>query len=156
MNKKPTIKKPAPKKKWNGKGKHPGGRPTKFYPEICEELIDWFDQEPWDELNGKRIPRKLPTLIAFARAKKIGLSTIYDWIDSKHSSYQKEFSEIYTQRAKEAQREVLTQNALQGLYNPVFSKFLAINITDMRDKQDIEHSGRVDINVIYDEAKDAG
>ena len=30
MNKKPTTKKPAPKKKWNGKGKNPGGRPSKL------------------------------------------------------------------------------------------------------------------------------
>jgi len=135
--KKPAKKKPVPRAEWPN-GKHPGGRPIVYYPEICQELIDWFDQEPWETVNGKRLPRKLPTLIAFARDKKVALSTIYNWINPKHSSYQQEFLETYTRGAKEAQREVLTQNALQGLYNPVFSKFLAINITDMRDKHDVD------------------
>jgi len=144
-----TKKKPVPKTEWPN-GKHPGGRPTIYYPEICQELIDWFDQEPWETVNGKRLPRKLPTLIAFARDKKVGISTIYDWTNPKHASYQKEFSDIFTRMVKDAQREVLTQNALQGLYNPVFSKFLAINITEMRDKRDVDFNDNRMVQLILE------
>jgi len=120
--------------------KNLGGRPTTYRPELCQELIEWFNQEPWEDVGGKRLPRKLPTLIAFAREKKIGLSTIYDWTNKEHASYQKRFSETFMKMAKDAQKEALIQNALLGLYNPFFSKFVAVNISDMRDKQDVDIS----------------
>jgi len=129
----------VPRAEWPN-GKHPGGRPTTYRPEICQEMIAWFDQEPWEVVNGKRLPRKLPTLIAFARDKKIGLSTIYDWMNPEHASFQKEFSDIFVRMAKDAQRETLIQNTLQGLYNPFFAKFLAVNITELRDRQDVDIS----------------
>ena len=113
-------------------------------------MIEWFDQEPWETVNGKRLPRKLPTLIAFARDKNIGLSTIYDWMNPKHASFQKEFSETFTRRVKSAQQEVLVQNALQGLYNPVFAKFLAINITEMRDKRDVDFNDNRMVQLILE------
>ena len=149
------------------KTKRPVGRPTKYYPEIVQELVDWFDQEPYEDVeiehygkNGeikwidkKRMPRQLPTLINFARAKGIGLSTIYDWIDPKHSSYQQKFSDTYTRVAKTAQREVIIQNGLNGTFNPIFTKFVAVNMTDMRDKQDMDHGGEVKLKVVYESSK---
>ena len=32
------------------------------------------------------------------------------------------------------QKNFLNQNALPGKYNPVYAKFFAVNMTDMRDK----------------------
>ena len=130
-------KRRVPKAEWPN-GKHPGGRPTTYRPEICQELIDWFDQDPWEEVNGKKQARRLPTFIAFAREKKIALATIYNWINPKHASYQPEFLETFEKLAKDAQKEALIQNALLGLYNPFFSKFVAVNISDMRDKHDVD------------------
>lgn len=128
------------------------GRPTKYKPEYCEAIIDFFDQEPYtdvkidhyDKKTGeivvwtdiKRMPNKLPTLRDFAKSIKVGVRTVYEWIDEKSGSYQKEFSQTFTQ-AKDIRKWFLIQNGLQGLYNPLFAKFTAINITDMRDKQDI-------------------
>ncbi|MHC4241420.1 MAG: hypothetical protein ACYSU4_03385 [Planctomycetota bacterium] len=114
-------------------------------------LIDFFDQEPYtdveidhyDKKTGevvvwtdiRRMPNKLPTLRDFAKSIKVGVSTVYGWNDPKCGSYQKEFSDAFT-HAKEIRKWFLIQNGLQGLYNPAFAKFTAINITDMRDKQD--------------------
>ncbi len=133
----------------------PEGRPTKYYPEICQELIDWFDQEPYEDIeiphykNGevswndkKRVPRQLPTLRNFARSKKICISTIYNWIDEKHDSFHPEFLEAYSKCVKSGQKEFLIQNGLAGCWNPLFTKFVAVNMTDLTDKQEIDHTSK--------------
>jgi hypothetical protein len=130
------------------------GAPTKYYPEICQELEDWFNQEPFEEqeiphygkdgeikyIEKKRHPRQLPTLINFARSKKIGLTTLYDWANENHASYQPEFSKTYKEVMKTGQKEFLIQNGIAGLWNPVFSKFVAVNMTDLKDKAEIDHT----------------
>lgn len=139
----------------------PAGRPTKYEEEYCDLLIEFFDQEPWEDLdikhykNGevswtdkKRMPRKLPTMVGFWRwlnnekGKDVGIRTLYDWIDKDHESYQKEFSQTFTRVAKKIQKDFLIQNGLQGTNNPVFAKFVAINLSDMTDKVSNEHSGK--------------
>lgn len=142
--KSPTRK--APKKKTTTKKT---GRPTKYKKEFADELIAFYDGDPYEDVkinhykkgeiswtDTKRMPAKLPTMVEFARHIGVGLRTCFDWLDSEHSSYQKEFSRAYTRLAKKAQKNFLIQNGLQGLYNPVFAKFVAINISDMIDKKD--------------------
>ena len=137
----------------------PEGRPTKYKPEFCEEIVEFFDSEPYEDVNiphygktgeiswtdTKRMPNKLPTLREFAKHIEVGVSTVYDWIDEKHASYHSEFSDAFT-RAKDLQKWFLVQNGLQGLYNPAFAIFTAKNITDMRDKQETEISGNITLN----------
>jgi len=137
----------------------PAGRPTKYRPEFVQELIDFYSVEPYEDIDiphykkgelvwtdKKRMPTKLPTLVQFAKHltkkyKKIGIRTVYDWIDPKHSSYQEEFSHAYTRVAKPLQKDFLIQNGLQGFNNPLYAKFIAINLTDMRDKIENTHTG---------------
>lgn len=142
-------------------GKNATGRPSKYKPEYCDEIIEFFNQPPYEDFeiphydkhgavkwnDIKRMPRKLPTLVEFANHIKVGVSTVYDWIDNKHSSYQKKFSDTFI-RAKKIQENFLIQNGLQGLYNPLFAKFVAINLTDMRDKTEVEHSGEVTESIV--------
>lgn len=124
------------------------GRPTKYKSEYCEKLIKFFDVEPYEErelphydkdgnvkwTDYKRMANKLPTLRNFAKSLKVNLSTPYEWI-KKH----KEFSNAFTQ-AQELRKWFLIENGLNGCYNPAFAIFVAKNITDMRDKQEIEHT----------------
>ena len=56
-----------------------------------------------------------------------------------------DFSETM-KKARELQKEFLIHNSLQGLYNSTAFIFTAKNITDMRDKQEIEHSGNVSLS----------
>ncbi len=127
------------------------GRPTKYKPEYCQKLIDFFDIEPYedreiphyDKNTGKvvvwkdikRMPNKLPTLRDFAKKIKVHISNVYDWVNPEASSYQKKFHDAFI-HAKEIRKWFLIQNGLQGLYPPLSFKFVAINCTDMEDKSE--------------------
>lgn len=136
---------PIPKKPT---GKHPGGRPTKYDSKYCDEIIEFFGAEPSEERevtitmkNGSTITKtemvanRLPFFSAFARKIKVNTDTMNEWC-----SVYPEFSEAY-KSAKELQKEFLIENGISGLYNPAFAIFTAKNITDMRDQQEIKHSG---------------
>lgn len=141
------------------KKKNNGGRPSKYSKRYCQKLITFFDIEPYEDielphyhLDGKtikwkdykRMARKLPTLRDFAKSISICVATVYNWIDESHSSFHKEFLDAFTQ-AQDIRKWFIVQNGLQGLYNPVAFKFVAINVTDMKDKQEFEHSGEVQL-----------
>jgi hypothetical protein len=136
------------------------GRPTKYKKEYCKEIIEFYSCEPFEDIDlphydndgvtvkwtdKKRMANKLPTMVQFAKHIKCGVSTVYDWLDPDHASYQKEFSDTYI-HAKRLQKDVLIQNGLLGLYNPAFAKFVAVNFTTMRDKQDTESQITVNIS----------
>ena len=128
------------------------GQPTKYKPVFCRKIIEVFSAEPYEDVklehfdvktdkvkwvDKKRMPRKLPTLVGFAKSIKVNYRTVYAWQDENCGSYQEEFSQVLM-RAKELQKDFLIQNGLQGLYNPIFSKFVATIITDMKDKQEFD------------------
>lgn len=125
----------------------PAGRPTKYKPEYCQELIRFFDVEPYTDVDlehydkdgnvkwvdKKRMANKLPTLRNFAKSIEINIDTVYEWI----KKYE-EFSDAFT-HAKDLQKWFLIENGLNSCYNPMFAIFTAKNITDMRDKQEIDN-----------------
>lgn len=126
-----------------------GGRPTKYTPEVCERIVEFFSKEPFTPVktvdgdpvidrNGVVVmqPCKLPTLEGFAIQEGIGTSTIWDW-----SSNHPQFSAAIMQ-AKQRQKDILIQNGLFGLYEKTFAKFVAINVTDMVEKSQQEITGK--------------
>lgn len=138
-------------------------RKSTYKGEYAVRLITFFDVEPFEDIelphyfdtethrikwkDYKRVARKLPTLRDFAKSIKIPISTIYDWLNEKHKSFHKGFSDAYTY-AKEIRKDFLVQNALQGLYPPATFKFVAVNLTDMRDKTDVDFG---DLNIFINE-----
>jgi len=139
------------------------GRPTAYRPKYCQELIDFFDREPYREVetphydksgNGnvvwtetKTVPNRYPTIRDFAHKIEVGVSTVYDWLEPKHNSYQLKFSEAFTQ-AQVLRKDFLIHNGLLGLHNPAYAKFVAVNCTDMRDKVDTEMSGTMAVTIV--------
>lgn len=140
------------------KSQKKAGRPTKYKSKYCDKLIDFFDQEPYqdvviphyDKKKGKagkiviwddfrRVPNKLPTLRDFAKSINVSVRVVYNWVDTESKTFHKEFLHAFTQ-AKDIRKWFLIQNGLQGLYNPLFAKFTAINVTDMSDTQEVIHS----------------
>lgn len=125
--------------------KHAGGRPTDYKEEYCEEVVKFFNVDPYWETpityTDKKgnvtekvnfIANDLPTLAGFA--KKIGVSreTINEW-----QRVHKEFSDA-VKIAKECQESILITNALRGDYNPAFSIFFAKNNMGWKDKNETD------------------
>jgi len=170
----------APKGNKNAKG-NKGGRPTKFEPGFVEKLREFFSVEPYKIVavessieyfaSGKvkkksektrPIPNKLPTLYSFAKSIGVAYWTVQHWmkegakmseLDENITDEQRakiEFSHAYKD-AKEEQKEFLISIGLAGAAPPSSYIFTAKNVTDMRDKQEVEHSGEV--NYINDEQR---
>ncbi len=141
----------------------PAGRPTKYKKQYCEELIKFFNIEPYREVERRTTDRKsgreyidyedapndLPTFERFAHNLGVHVDTMIEWSSAKfpegHAKSGQlkhpEFSVAY-KKAKQLQKDILITNAMRGLYNTTFSIFLAKNITDLRDKQeyDLNHN----------------
>lgn len=155
--KKRTAKKTKPTKKKSAK-KNKGGRPTKYKKEYCRKIIEFFDIGPTREVevvtafkNGtekistEERANHLPFFSKFAKSIGVHDNTLELWC-KKYP----EFMCAYT-RAKHLQKQHLITCGLLGLYNHAFAKFVAINITDMRDQKNIELGGNVKIVLEDDE-----
>ena len=129
----------------------PGGRPSKYKPEYCSQIIAFFDiplservlkshttgknEYEKDEYIDK--PNPVPFFSKFARVIGVHVDTLNEWC-----KVYPEFSEAYN-TCKDIQKEFLIGNGLSGLYPPASFIFTAKNITDMRDSQEVKHSGEL-------------
>lgn len=152
-----------PKKKT---AKKKAGRPSQYKSRFCRMLIKFFDVEPFTEVkvpvydesgktykrgihkdekvvthfDVKRNPNRLPTLQQFAKKIHIGISTVYDWLNKDHASYHQEFSDAFA-CARDLRKNFLIENGLHGCHQHSYAKFVATNLTDMKDTQKQEITG---------------
>jgi len=114
------------------------GRPSKYDVKYCDKVIEFFSRSPNKEVvqeyGYKLLPNPLPFFSDFAYLIGVNVDTLHEW-KKKHP----EFSESY-KRAQELQKQFLITNGLLGLYPTGSYCFTAKNITDMRDKQEIEET----------------
>jgi hypothetical protein len=129
------------------------GRPTKYKPIYCQAIIKFFDREHTYEAQVTHTNRKgeswtsyqtranpVPLMIDFAEYLGVFVSTLWRWT-KEHSDFCKASS-----HAQELQLAHLATITGLGLYNSNWSVFMAKNISDWRDKKDIEHSGEVGLS----------
>lgn len=125
--------------------KNKGGRPSKYDPKYCEEIVAFFNREPSVPLihDGEVMMHKgepimvacrLPTFEMFALSIGVHRETLRNWADANL-----EFFAAY-KKAEDYQKEILIQNGLSGGYEKTFAIFTAKNVTDMNDKQQIDHT----------------
>jgi len=126
------------------------GRPSKYKPEYCQAIIDFFSgpkserivksvttgKNEYEKTEYVTVPCELPTLAKFARKIGVNKDTVIEW-----TKQHKEFSDAYND-IKDLQKEFLVDNGLAGLYPPASFIFTAKNITDMRDKSEIDHTSK--------------
>ena len=116
-------------------------RPTKYKKEYCQKMFDFFNirHTVFEEVTkiGKDGEEKtlqiekaniLPTFEKFAVNIDVHYDTLQEW-RKEHE----EFSEAY-KKCKNLQKDMLNDLAMRGFYNPVYTIFVAKNITDMTDK----------------------
>ena len=154
MAKKKKTAKKAKKKKV--------GRPTQYKSRYCQMLINFFDIEPFTDLeiphynkfgktdkegnpivtwvDVKRVANRTPTLQRFAKKIGVGISTIYDWLNEKHGSYKPKFSDAFA-CARELRKWFLIENGLHRCHDATYGKFVITNLTDMKDTQKQEITG---------------
>lgn len=111
------------------------GAPTKYRDDFPEKMIEYFSREPkMDKIGQKELAPRLPT---FQICSKQILGVSYDTMQEYRHHY-KEFSDAY-RLCKELQKEFIIRFGLNGMFNPGFAKFVAVNTTDMRDT--VTHAG---------------
>lgn len=144
------------------------GRPTKYKEEYCEQIIEFFNREPFEYVeieqenedgdmvktialdkfqNPIRVPSPLPTKERFAFSIGVHRETLLNW-EKEHDEF---FDAI--KKAEDLQKDILIQNGLVQAYDKTFAIFVAKNVTDMADKKAVEHSGTVG-SVNYDVKSD--
>lgn len=149
--------------------KHPGsrfGRPTKYKAEFAAAIIKFFDRPytrekaiekvtpqgmPYEVME--EVPNDFPTFEKFAVQIGVNGDTLVEWANAKNKDGNEkypDFSAAY-KKAKQLQKDFLMQNSLMGRYSTAFAIFTAKNVTDMRDKQEYEHSGEVGITSFLQE-----
>ena len=111
-------------------GKHPGGRPTAYRPEFCDEIVEYFERTTTDD--GEAF---FPQFVGFAHSIGVTRNTLLNWCE-----VHPEFLSAY-QSAKGLQEQALVAHTLAGRFNATFAGLTAKNILGWRDRQDLEHSG---------------
>jgi len=134
----------------------PMGRPTVYKEEYCDQLIEFFNKEPYKEVTLKDrsggqkreiIPCKFPTLARFACNIGVTRETLWDWATSKLPNGELKhpnFSNAY-KKAKEYQESILVEGAMAGAFSQPFAIFTAKNVLGWKDRQEVENTGSVEI-----------
>jgi hypothetical protein len=131
----------------------PVGRPSVFKEEYADQLLAYFDKEPFErlptydkqgnEVGVQTVPNKFPTLARFATMIGVTRETLHDWATKTNENGELKFpnfSYAY-KRAKEYQEAILVEGALCGAYQANFSIFTAKNVLGWRDKTEQEVTG---------------
>ena len=131
-----------------------GGRPTKYKKEYCDEvdvyLSKEIDQEfefhktRGDKSNSyeRHITVCLPTVYGFAKYIGVNKTTLYEW-SKEHPEFSNSLEKI-----NEEQKKRLLDKGLSGDYNSTIAKLILSANHGMSDRQEIEHSGDISVNLI--------
>lgn len=138
--------------------KKKSGRPSKFKPKYCKMLIDWMSVAPHTQVLKKEIIKsngtiereympmaaKLPTLEGFARSIGVDDDTLANWANAVNKSGKPKYPAFFGayKIAKQLQKEFLLANGLAGLTPPASFIFVTKNVTDMKDKQEVDHTSK--------------
>ena len=129
------------------------GRPTKYDPKYCDEIIEYFNDDAYRECvdaNGKEylMPNKFNTLAAWCASIGIHRDTMHEW-----SKVHPEFSDSL-KKAKALQEAQLVTGAMSGAYASSFAIFTAKNILRWRDRVEQQVVVSDDFNSVISSSDD--
>src|SRR6056300_1434746 len=122
-----------------------GGRPTKYKPEYCQKIIDYFNVPLTERVGAKKEASELPMLIGFAMEIGVSYETILEW-----TKVHEEFSHAY-KSAKRLQEKLIAANAMNNRYNAYFAQFMLKNNHGWKDKQEVEQTQSIKIEIDADD-----
>jgi len=131
----PTKRKPAPRKK--AAGKHPGGLPTKYCPEMVAKAQAYLDG------GYKKQQEVIPSTVGLSLCLDVNRSTIQEW---GNDAEKPEFSTILD-RIQAKQCGLLLNNGLTGAFNPAIAK-LALGKHGYSDRVETESTHKGEIRTI--------
>jgi hypothetical protein len=127
---------------------HPGGRPTKYKPEYCEDIVNYFNVPPTIKvpdkvatdpetnetkvLSYKEEANDLPLFVDYSMKLGVSMECLHEW-----QRVYPEFSEAY-KKAKQLQERNWQICSLKGLFNPAFTIFMGKNVFKWTDKQQVQ------------------
>lgn len=113
------------------------GQPTLYRDDYVEQLIEFFDVDPYTIGEDGPEATDMRTLAGFARKIKVHRDTMHEWTKAKDSEGNLKHPEwAYAYRLiKDIQENFLLVNGNKGLINPAFGIFSLKNICGFRDKQ---------------------
>lgn len=120
---------------YDGKAKHPGGRPTKYNQTILRKTKHYLAH--YTEYGDK-----LPTVAALTDVLDINEETIYKWAKQEDKQ---EFTKLL-QKIKKAQERILINNGLDSTYNSSITKLLLMK-HGYTDKPEGVDSKGITVNV---------
>lgn len=129
----------------------PMGRPPKYKPEYCEQMLKFFGDAPMTRKEKKLVlkkgeyeevevekPGRLPTFQSFAHSIDVCMDTLTEW-----SLVYPEFSATY-KKCKEIQQNFLIQHTLIEDYAQPFAIFMMKACHGWKDR---ENNDQVDTSV---------
>ena len=146
------------------------GRPSKYKPEYCEEIIKFFDYSPYREVeiphyqagklqykDTKLLPNEPRFISDFAHSIGVHIDTLYEW-----AKKYPEFSEAL-KIANSKNQNIHIKGAYMGVYNPTSFVFTMKNIAGWRDNRDVKHSigedmdgAEISIKIIKNQKEEEG
>lgn len=133
-------------------------RPTKCTPELLEKAEQYVSRPMFEVAQKEVLGARGVEIINFERASWASISglavhlevhrtSLYNWADKNHASYDEKFFYIFS-KLKQKQELLLEFHGLTGGYNAGFSKFLASNLTDYKERVQVESSG-IEVKLNY-------
>lgn len=139
----------------------PLGRPSLYKPEYCDQILDYFSVEPYEEKIKKvhtksgdvielpyEVAADFPSFAGFAAKIGVHRESLLNWTEQFP-----DFFDAY-KRAKDLQENFILINGHKSLINTAFGIFTAKNVLGYRDKhpgeddRTITHAGEVKVDRI--------
>jgi len=126
-----------------------GGRPSKYKPEFCEQMIKFFDRNPVETIEAgklydkegnvtktltKEVACQCPTFEKYCADIGISKQTFHNWV-KEHEM----FLDAYL-KSKNFQANIMMVNGMSGMFNPGFTGLSMKNMHNWSDKQEIENT----------------
>lgn len=115
------------------------GRPSKYDPRYCQEMIEYFSCELAKKVGNKSEACELPQITLFAKKIGVARSTLDEWRKAHD-----EFSDAYSHCMK-MQEAILVGNAIQNRYNPYFAQFMLKNCHNWHDRTEVTNRNVEDL-----------